>query len=331
MAELTGPPSLPRGLLSRLRGSSPRLRRVGRIAAGVTVLVATAAVVGIGPFLQGIASISPLTILAAAALTAVATVAAAWRWRIVAAGFGLSLAWSAAFAGYYRSQFLNVVLPGGVVGDVHRAVAHGRDHGRVDLAARAVAAERIAGQLVQLLLTLAILLPLGLASSLAPLVLASGFVALVVVGFIGALAGTVRGRLALRRELRMLRPVLSRPLTVLAIVVASTVVVAAHALTFIVAALAVGVSAGVRELGLLALLVLAASAIPLNVGGWGPREAIGASAFALVGLGAAAGVAVSTAFGVLVTVAVAPGALVLLADRFRSQREGRMIGTGRSV
>lgn len=315
--------------MAPVSGIPPRLRPAARIAAGVAVLVATAVVVGVGPFLDGIASISAPTILAAVTLAAVATAAAAWRWRIVAAGFGLPLAWGAAFAGYYRSQFLNVVLPGGVMGDVHRAYAHGRVHGRVDLAARAVAAERIAGQLVQLVLTLAILLPLGLASPLAPLALVSGIVAVLVVAAIGALAATARGRVRLRRELRMLRPLLSRPLALVGVAAASIVVVAAHALTFAVAGLAAGVAAAPGELGLLALIVLAASAIPFSIGGWGPREAVSASAFALVGLGASAGVAVSTAFGVLATVAVAPGALVLLGDRFRSLRGRRMIGTGR--
>jgi hypothetical protein len=51
------------------------------------------------------------------------------------------------------------------------------------------------------------------------------------------------------------------------------------------------------------------------VAGWGPREAAAASAFAIVGLGAEAGVAASTAFGVLTLIAVAPGAIVLLVDR----------------
>ena len=52
--------------------------------------------------------------------------AAAWRWRILVRRLGLSLGWRESVAAYYRSQFLNTVLPGGVVGDVDRAVSHGR-------------------------------------------------------------------------------------------------------------------------------------------------------------------------------------------------------------
>ncbi|MFB7892597.1 lysylphosphatidylglycerol synthase domain-containing protein [Microbacterium sp. NPDC056044] len=309
----------------------PRARSALRITAALAVVAGTVAVVGVGPFLEGLASISPATILAAAALAAVATAAAAWRWRTVSTGFGLPLPWSEAFTAYYRSQFLNTVLPGGVVGDVHRAYVHGRHHERVDLAARAVAAERVAGQLVQVVLTLAILLPLGLASPLAPLAWISGAVAALVIVGVGVVAATRRGRALLRREYRMLRPVLTRPAALCAITVASVVVLAAHAATFVVAGLAAGVHARADELAVVALIVLGATAIPVNVGGWGPREAVAASAFALAGLGAGAGVAVSTAFGVLTVVAVLPGALALLTGRFRSLPAGGIIGKRRSA
>ena len=57
----------------------------------------------------------------------VTTVCCAWRWTVVARGLGVRLSLPAAVAAYYRSLFLNLTLPGGVVGDVHRGVSHGRD------------------------------------------------------------------------------------------------------------------------------------------------------------------------------------------------------------
>ncbi len=314
--------------LSRL---SPRGRSGLRTAAAAVVVVATIAVVGIGPFLQGLASISPASILVAVALAAIATAAAAWRWRMVSTGFGLPLAWGEAFASYYRSQFLNTVLPGGVMGDVHRAYAHGRPHARVGVAARAVAAERVAGQFVQVAVTLAILLPLGLTSPLAPLVGVTVAIVLVAAVAMVVVALTARGRTALRREYGMLRPLLVRPLRMLAIAVASLVVVTAHAATFVIAGLAARVHASPPELAAVALIVLGAAAIPVNLGGWGPREAVAASAFALVGLGAGAGLAVSTAFGVLTLIAVAPGAATLVLGRFRSPHARGIIGRRRSA
>ncbi|MFC8679937.1 lysylphosphatidylglycerol synthase domain-containing protein [Microbacterium ureisolvens] len=308
-----------------------RARSGMRIAAALGVVAGTIAVVGAEPFAAGLAAISPTTILAAAVLTAVATTAAAWRWRIVSARFGLPLTWGEAFAAYYRSQFLNTVLPGGVAGDIHRAYDHGRRHDDAGRAARAVVAERVAGQLVQLVVTLAVLLSLGLTSPLAPLVTATAALIALLVAIVVAVAASSPGRALLRREYRMLRPLLVRPVELTAIVVASIVVLAAHTGTFVVAGLAVGVSAAPHELAIVALVVLAAAAIPLNAGGWGPREAVAASAFALAGLGAGAGLAVSASFGVLTALAVAPGALAVLAGRFRSLTPKGIIGKRRTA
>ena len=71
-----------------------------------------------------------------------------------------AISWGRATAAYYRSQFLNTVLPGGVLGDVHRALAQGQDVGDVGRGLRAVAWERSAGQLVQVSVALGLLLTL---------------------------------------------------------------------------------------------------------------------------------------------------------------------------
>jgi uncharacterized membrane protein YbhN (UPF0104 family) len=203
---------------------------------------------------------------------------------------------------------------------VHRAYRHGRRVGDVPVAARAVATERIAGQVVQFALVVAVLISLGLTGPLTVVEwIAAGAATVVLVALLVAVA-TARGRRVLRREGSRLRQVFGAPRSSLAIVAASVVVVAAHSATFIVACLAVGVGASPRELVALAVIALAAASLPINVGGWGPREAASASAFAVVGLGAGAGLAASTAFGVLTTIAVLPGAVVLIVERFAAPR-----------
>ena len=299
---------------------SPRARRLLQLGFGAAVVVGTVAVVGTGPLLRGVMAISPGAILASALLTGVATLAAAWRWRTVSSELGLPMRWTTAVAAYYRSQFLNTVLPGGVLGDVHRAYRQGRRAGDVPIAARAVATERIAGQVVQFALVVAVLISLGLTGPLTVVEwVAGGAAAVVLVALLVAVA-TARGRRVLRRELSRLRQVFGAPRASLAIVASSVVVVAAHSATFIVACLAVGVGASPRELVALAVIALAAASLPINVGGWGPREAASASAFAVIGLGAGAGLAASTAFGVLTTIAVLPGAVVLIVERFAAPR-----------
>jgi len=131
-------------------------RAVG-VAATFAVLVWR---VGTGPFLDGIRTVDGQALAAAAGLAVLTTVCCAWRWSLVARGLGVGVSLGAAVAAYYRSQFLNSTLPGGVLGDVHRAVRHGRDAGDLGRGLRAVAWERTAGQLVQIGLAVVVLLVL---------------------------------------------------------------------------------------------------------------------------------------------------------------------------
>jgi hypothetical protein len=104
-----------------------------------------------------------------------------------------------------------------------------------------------------------------------------------------------------------------------AIALASALVVAGHAATFLVAARTAGVTAPVSQMLPLALLVLLAAALP-NIGGWGPREGVTAWAFAAAGLGASHGVATAVAYGVMVLFASLPGAAVLVVAWLRRTR-----------
>ncbi len=298
---------------------SPRIRLWGQVLAGLAILAALALHVGAEAFLVGIASITLPAVVAAAGLGAIATIAAAWRWRIVARRLGLALGWRRAVAAYYRSQFLNSVLPGGVVGDVHRALWHGRDGDRAH-AARAVVAERAAGQAVQVVLLVALVLSLPGwidTSAIGIVLLIVGVVAAIGVG---AAVASRRVRAAASREARHLRVMFGHPGAALGAALASLVVVACHVATFLVACAAVGVAATPQTLVAVSLVAVLAAGIPLGVGGWGPREAAAAWAFTAAGLDAAAGVAASTAFGVLALLSVAPGALVIVVGAVRGRR-----------
>ena len=166
--------------------------------------------------------------------------------------------------------------------------------------------ERSAGQVVQILLTVAVLLVLP-----SPV---RGVVPLVALALLGAAVGVAlasaagAGRGGLRRGAA--RRALARRAWP-AVALASALVVAGHAVTFVIAAHAAGATAPPSQLLPLALLVLLAAALP-NVGGWGPREGVTAWAFAAAGLGASLGVATAVVYGVMVFVASLPGAAVLL-------------------
>jgi glycosyltransferase 2 family protein len=282
------------------------MRGAVRIAATAAVLAVLVWRVGTGPFLDGLRTVDGEALAAAAGLAVLTTVCCAWRWKVVARGLGVDLPLSTAVAAYYRSIFLNLTLPGGVVGDVDRGISHGL---------RAVAWERTAGQVVQVVLTVAVLLVVS-----SPVRAAMPLVALALVALAVGVALAARMRPSVdRSRWARLRRATARDLRtgLLArrawptIALASALVVAGHAATFLVAARTVGVSAPLSQMLPLALLVMLAAALP-NVGGWGPREGVTAWAFAAAGLGASTGVATAVAYGVMVFVASLPGAAVLV-------------------
>ena len=146
--------------------STPRQPRArGRRLAAIATLAVLVWRLGTGPFLDGLRTVDGGALAAASGLAVLTTVCCAWRWRIVARGLGVDLPLGTAVAAYYRSLFLNVTLPGGVVGDVHRGISHGRDTSDVGRGLRAVAWERSAGQVVQVVLTVAVLLVAAVAGA----------------------------------------------------------------------------------------------------------------------------------------------------------------------
>jgi glycosyltransferase 2 family protein len=296
------------------------VRRAARLSVHLAVAAVTLAFLvwhlGTGPFLEGLRSVDGGALAAGFGLAVLTTTCCAWRWRIVARGLGVDLPLAPAVAAYYRSLFLNIALPGGVVGDVHRGWSHGRDTSDVGRGLRVVAWERSAGQVVQVILTVAVLLVLP-----SPVRAVMPFVALALIAAAAGVVLAARVRPAVRASrwarlldaaARDLRDALVSRRAWPATALASTLVVAGHAATFLIAAQSTGVAAPFSEMLPLALLVIQAAALP-NVGGWGPREGVTAWAFAAAGLGASLGVATAVAYGVMVFVATLPGAVVLVA------------------
>nr|WP_078943290.1 lysylphosphatidylglycerol synthase transmembrane domain-containing protein [Streptomyces aureus] len=322
-----GPGSAPAGdTESREADGTPRTRRMsGAVrrhvgtAAGVLILGVLLWRLGTGVFVDGLRRIDGTTLTVAIAIGLLTTVFSAWRWCLVARELRIELPLGAAVADYYRALFLNAALPGGVLGDVHRAVRHGQSAGDLGRGVRSVVLERTAGQAALLAVGAVVLLtqpsPVLAQAREAALVLAvvvtAAAVALVVVrrrrgtsrsGRFGALRGALveaRGALLARR---------SWP----GVLLSSVLVLAGHLAMFVLAARAAGSGASVAVLTPLALLALLAMGLPLNVGGWGPREGATAWAFGAAGLGAGMGLTVAVIYGVLSFAAALPGAVVLV-------------------
>ncbi len=308
-------------------------------AAGVAILGVVLWRLGTGAFVDGLRTIDGPTLLAAVGLGLLTTVFSAWRWCLVARGLRIRLPLGPAVADYYRALFLNAALPGGVLGDVHRAVRHGRDAGDVGRGVRAVVLERVAGQVVLIAVGVAILLahpslalehtgrliggPAAAWALAAVCVLA--LLAVVAVRrrrraapVAGRRRGAVRGALLEARRGLLARG--SWP----GVVISSVVVLAGHLTTFVLAARVAGSDAPLTELVPLMVLALIAMALPLNVGGWGPREGVTAWAFGAAGLGASQGLTVAVVYGVLTFAASLPGVVVLAVQGYGRLR-GRQV------
>ncbi|MDN3025290.1 lysylphosphatidylglycerol synthase transmembrane domain-containing protein [Streptomyces sp. S.PB5] len=301
-----------RTLLTRL--NSPAVRTHFGSAVGAVILAVLLWRLGTGVFVEGLRRIDTATVVAALGIGVVTTVFSAWRWQLVARGLEIRLPLGEAVAAYYRALFLNAALPGGVLGDVHRAVRHGRSTQELGRCVRAVVLERVAGQIALAVVGAGVLLTmpspvLTQARHIAPLLILAALGALAVVLALRMNRAPARAGKALREAREGLLSRRNGP----GVALSSAVVLAGHLAMFVLAARVAGSAASVAVLLPIAVLALLAMGLPLNVGGWGPREGVTAWAFGAAGLGASSGLAVAVVYGVLSLVASLPGVLVLLA------------------
>jgi len=274
-------------------GSHPLIRAL-RPVIPLLLLAALVTRVGTHPFERSLQVLAPLPIIAALLLGMISTTAQAMRWRTVAIGYQAAsgLTRGRALGECYRSTLLNAVLPGGVMGDAVRAWRQrgGRERG-FRSSAQVVIGERVAGTALLLAAVAVAVLPLQPWVALAAL---GGAVIAVLVATPSLKRLPVRGQFAVWGW--------------------SLLALAALVTKFAVVALWLGTASGVQNLMMLALIVLAGMSVPVGIGGFGPREAVAAVAFAAIGRSADAGVATSAGYGVLAAVSALPGVVVMLLD-----------------
>lgn len=293
-----------------------------RMLVAVGILVVLAWRVGTDAFLDAVRVLDATTVFVALAAGLLTTVVSAGRWCVVARGLGLSLPMSTAVADYYHAQFLNTALPGGVLGDVHRAVRHGRAAGDLGRGVRAVVLERAAGQVVLLGVGVPVVLAAPLLAPLRDVALMAGVAVVAACALVAGLVWAVPrvgGRSGWHRRvatwLTDARVGLASGTTPVVVVALSVVAVVGHLGLFVVAARAAGVHVPLVQVVPLVLVALLAMGLPVNIGGWGPREGMAVLAFAAAGLGAEQGLTTAVVYGVLTVVSGLPGAGVLLLRR----------------
>jgi uncharacterized membrane protein YbhN (UPF0104 family) len=294
-----------------------------RVLGGVGILAVLLWRLGTGAFVDGLRVIDGPALALAFTIGVATTVFSAWRWCLVARGLGMKLSLRGAIADYYKALFINAALPGGVLGDVDRAVQHGREEGDVGRSVRAVVLERTAGQVVLVSVGVTVLLtvPSPVLSHLQGNARGLGIAAATTVGLAALLvfavgrlrSGASRWARAARTGVTEVRSGLLTRRNWPGIVLASTVVLAGHLATFVVAARAAGSDASLLRLAPLMLLALLAMTLPVNIGGWGPREGVTAWAFGAAGLSATQGLTIAVVYGLFAFVAASPGLVVIIS------------------
>ncbi|MFN3661648.1 YbhN family protein [Yoonia sp.] len=246
----------------------------------------------------------------------------ALRWRLTAAQLDQPMRRRDAIGEYYLSQFVNLAVPGGVLGDAGRAVRQRHQAGMLR-AAQAVVLERLVGQVALfsvlfLGVFVVVLRPggLNLPEWLSDFV---GWLALGLLGVViaGGVLLAVPGRVARMTAgfVAALRLGLLAPRVWPRQVVLSLLIVACNLGSFALCARATGTVLSFAETVTILPLILTAMMIPFSVGGWGLREGAAAAIWPVIGAQAEAGIAASIAFGLVILVASLPGIWVLLARR----------------
>lgn len=247
-----------------------------------------------------------------------AIIGAAWRWYYTAEQLQLPLSFRQAVSDYFLAALINQTLPGGVPGDITRAVRHGHrlavQTERWGPAFRAVIIERLSGQLMlpPILLLLWVITPTGhdLFSQLGWQVLL-GFLVLAL----------VLGLMARQAWLPNLQHDLKRTLYAGALMhsVSSALVLGGFIAAFIGSARALNIDTPAHVMLPLIPLVLLAMLVPVSVSGWGFREGAAAALWPLVGLPAEQGVAISVSYGLVMLCGSLPGLIPLLYGLLRSR------------
>lgn len=271
-------------------------------------------------------------VLPAVLLSAIQVVISAWRWCYTAKRLGLNMRLRIAVQEYYLATFINQVLPGGILGDVNRAVRHGAEAGNRQAAAHAVAIERLSGQLVLAVVVALSVAGLWQVSAVAQLLLVtpvSGFGLLMVVLVLIAVMAMLFKRYSVRfkhyirslqRDVKL--ALFSWPALPLQMA-SSLLVIISYLGVFLLLAIAAGYVDSITTATILMALctmLLLSMVIPLTVAGWGVREGAAAVLWPLAGLPPEQGITLSVGYGALVFAGSCPGALVLLKVRWGRYR-----------
>lgn len=262
------------------------LRRVLMLLITVALLGLTVRIVGIQALLEGGRVVTPLTILASLGLGLLATAGQAMRFSLLLKQSGTHVTPRRALADCYSASLLNMILPGGLGGDMARVAAYRNSGPRRWLSPlTVVGAERLSATTLLFATATFTLLPVASRFAWIAAAVAAATCVLSILGMRGMAASTI------------------------GIVWLTAAVTIGSFLGLYLTAMA---ALGGPVIPALAVVGLAAMSIPLGVGGWGVREV---SVSILAGSLASSvewAVTSSTGYGLLATISTLPGAITFV-------------------
>lgn len=292
------------------------IRRFAHLAASLAVLALALWWVSFEEVFARLKLAEPLWLALAFACLTLSTLSMTRRWTAIAETLGLEIRFGVALREYYLALAMNAFLPGGIVGDVSRAIRM-RRVGDLKRAAKSVIAERVLGQAgLLIILAFGMIWALTVPGDMAwpsstqlgiVFALTAGAVTLILLVCIPATAPFVR----------LCARLLMRP------VIASHAILAACLLIFALYACARATGSILPfEAAVTVLpLVLCAMLVPLSVAGWGWREGAAAALFPLFGATPEAGVAMGICYGAMALLAALPGAAFALTPTVKPEGE----------
>lgn len=308
---------------------SERHKFVIRIFAAVGLLTVVFSTVDLEQTLSLLARADGMTLLAGLLLVQVQIILSAQRWRFTAHRLGHEISQRLAVGEYYLASLLNLVLPGGVSGDVLRAarLARAPDNGSVKATTivRAVVLERLAGQIAFFLIALfgfvgwSFVLgserPDGLGRVA---IVALAVFALVVIT--PALLAKAAPQ-SVRHWFENITPDIEKAWFAgtawITQGILSLSIAALYVAVFALCSAAVGAPLSLLSSLTLVPAVLLTMLVPASIGGFGMREGAAAALWPVVGYTAADGLAAALLYGMICIVGALPGLWWFVSPRLR--------------
>ncbi|MBC8307967.1 MAG: flippase-like domain-containing protein [Pelagibacterales bacterium] len=244
----------------------------------------------------------------------------AYRWMYISKHTGLDISFSYSLRFYYISNFMNNILPGGIIGDIYR-IYHSAENKnelfKMGKSFQSVVFERLSGQIM--------LFGTFLVSLTFYFFIHNKFVAFLYL-FFPSLIIIIMVRWFLKKKIKKMienKQIGENFFSIFTGAVfwnhlfLSFLVVSSYILIYIIAALSLGLDIDYLAFLVFTPIILFSMTLPISIGGWGIRETTALFISFLLGLSANVSISVAIIYGLLSLICSLPGLILFLSTKNR--------------